>query len=426
MDARVRPDGFQAFGGDVMADIILENLIRDAELVAEVGNELDRIRDVNLFQSIARARSAVDSHSIDPQTVVSLHQALRIALAEILPVTMVDLRQGWRPFREDRTFRWSTLLFAAFSLVLLITTSYMTQVYHKAGVLYETTVALQNDKGSEQAIRLYDMLKKNQGSLIGALKGSNDDTLREAFYKALYDLESLNSKNSSYYQTANESLAELSLGRKIMETVTNPVNVASSFFADNDPVGVEKSYYDLANQGKYGPVGTEHVPIAAAPLDRVTSSANISTLDSDISDHIAEMRNVVAKLGVGIDPLAPVDYSLYLFSFQQGLSLFGLWILPGLYGTLGAVIFLMRRILDPSLPSPTWLRFPFRILLGGFAGIIVVWLIGPDITSTVQPKFASLGLFGVAFIVGYSTDMLFLMLDRIVNYFTQTVGKIGA
>ena len=104
----------------------------------------------------------------------------------------------------------------------------------------------------------------------------------------------------------------------------------------------------------------------------------------------------------------------------------GSWVLPSFYGMLGAVIFHMRRFLDPTLPNPSWLRVIYRTLLGGFAGVIIVWFLTPSSQKLTQPAFATLTSFGLAFLVGFSTDVFFQALDRLVNYLSQAVGNASS
>jgi hypothetical protein len=121
--------------------------------------------------------------------------------------------------------------------------------------------------------------------------------------------------------------------------------------------------------------------------------------------------------------LSPNNYYYYVYQLREGIGFLGSWVLPWLYGMLGAVIFHMRRLLDPSVPNPTWLRFGYRIVLGGFAGIIVVWFLTPGSQKLAQPAFATLTSFGLAFLVGFSTDVFFQALDRLVSYLSQAVGE---
>lgn len=411
-----------------MPDIVLDSLIQDGNLVAEVGIQLGKIKDSSLFRALSDAKSIKPNSSAEQEVVIALHKAIRTALDDISPITLTDLKGGWRPFQESRSKYIGIVFFGVFSLFLLILTSYMTQIYHRASLLYDTTVELQNDKGAEQAVRLFGMLKKNEKDVFDSLNGGSKDFLYEAFNKSLSDLEVMSTKAQSYYPVANESLSELDFGTRLVDTVLAP---ARWLFPNGFSGGVTNSGDEkidsLIKSGRYGPnsgIGLPKNIVTSCSDAHIASKPN--DLNSRLRDHFACIRDFMAQINVGFDPVVPPDYSVYLFRFQQGLSLLGLWILPGLYGSLGAVIYLMRRVLDPSLPSPTWIRFPFRVILGGFAGIIVVWLWGPSTGKSTQPVFASLGSFGLAFVIGYSTDVLFQLLDRVVLYMSQVVGKVGS
>jgi hypothetical protein len=90
---------------------------------------------------------------------------------------------------------------------------------------------------------------------------------------------------------------------------------------------------------------------------------------------------------------------------------------------LGAVIFHMRRLLDPSLPNPSVPRFIYRIVLGGFAGIILVWFWTPSAPAHSAAEFAPLTAFGLAFLFGFSTDVFFQALDRMVSNLSVAIAK---
>ena len=301
-------------------------------------------------------------------------------------------------------------------------TAYFTQVYHKASGLYNTALELQNDKGAQQTVSLFGTLKKNQKDVIESLNGGSKDFLYEAFNKSLMDIEALNARALSYSPMANESIVELNFSRQIAAAIESPFHWLFTQSSDDLAKSGNAAIDALIAKGKYGPsnAGSSNAVLTSDLSKPVLINTN--DLDQELEAHFNNIKKFEARINVGFDPLIPPDYSAYIFQFQQGLSALGLWILPALYGALGAVIFLMRRVLDPTLPSPTWLRFPFRIILGGFAGIILIWLWAPSATATA-PSFASLGSFGIAFIVGYSTDVLFQGLDRLVVYMSQAVGK---
>ena len=139
--------------------------------------------------------------------------------------------------------------------------------------------------------------------------------------------------------------------------------------------------------------------------------------------HIKDVQSFLSAINVGIDPLNPNSYFSHVYRLRDGMNFLAVWVLPLLYGMLGAVIFHMRRLLDPAVPNPSWQRFAYRIVLGGFAGIIFVWFWTPSSPKPSQPAFATLTSFGLAFLVGFSTDIFFQALDRLVNYLSQAFGQ---
>jgi hypothetical protein len=107
------------------------------------------------------------------------------------------------------------------------------------------------------------------------------------------------------------------------------------------------------------------------------------------------------------------------------MRLIGLWILPSLYGAIGAMIFHMRVVLNPLLPTPSVVRIIHRVALGGFAGIIIAWFWVP--VSQKVPEFSSIGfnLFGMAFLIGFSIDVFFAFLDRAVSVVVGAINRFG-
>jgi len=138
---------------------------------------------------------------------------------------------------------------------------------------------------------------------------------------------------------------------------------------------------------------------------------DVSTL---LARYITDLRQFNSTINVNFDPLFPNDYSYNLVQLQNGMRFLGSWLLPGLYGMLGAVVFHMRRLLDPNLPNPKMLRFVYRIVLGGFGGIVLVWFWIPSGAAPSMTEFAPLTSFGLAFLIGFSSDVFFQVLDRLV------------
>ena len=114
-----------------------------------------------------------------------------------------------------------------------------------------------------------------------------------------------------------------------------------------------------------------------------------------------------------------------IYATRNKVNLLVSWMLPGLYGLLGACVFLMRDLLlanktrgDARIVD--LLSLLLRVALGGLAGIIVGWFWVPTspASSSSAIDVSSIS-FGVAFLAGFSIDSLFALLDRLIKNFRQ-------
>ena len=128
------------------ADAVFRGLVEDAELVADAGVRLGRIKDPAFLTALANARRVLDKDTIPPDVVVDLQKSLNAAIKDIAPITLTDLRSGWRPLQPSK-HPVGTLLFGIFCFLLLLATAYTTQVYDRATALYATTLELQQARG---------------------------------------------------------------------------------------------------------------------------------------------------------------------------------------------------------------------------------------------------------------------------------------
>lgn len=121
----------------------------------------------------------------------------------------------------------------------------------------------------------------------------------------------------------------------------------------------------------------------------------------------------------------PVDFGYPMwgtvFEARDKVTLLMAWLLPGVYGLLGACFYLMRRMLqaapDRALESDRAIAavdILLRLAAGGLAGIIVGWFWVPAAAVGPLNGVPSLS-FGVAFLAGFSTDALFSMLDKLLK-----------
>ena len=115
-------------------------------------------------------------------------------------------------------------------------------------------------------------------------------------------------------------------------------------------------------------------------------------------------------------PMLPTIYQT-----RNKVNLLVTWLLPGLYGLLGACVFLMRYMLQRDgatrgggVHALNVLSIVLRIVLGGLAGIIVGWFWAPTTAASASSAISISSVsFGAAFLAGFSIEGLFSLLDRL-------------
>lgn len=115
----------------------------------------------------------------------------------------------------------------------------------------------------------------------------------------------------------------------------------------------------------------------------------------------------------------------WVFRLKNLTNSYSSWILPCLYATLGSVIFFMRLILDPANPNPALHRVVHRLALAALAGIAIGWLWEPALGGATNFNAIGAGLFTLAFVVGFSIDIFFTLLDRLVRVSSGAIERIG-
>jgi hypothetical protein len=96
------------------------------------------------------------------------------------------------------------------------------------------------------------------------------------------------------------------------------------------------------------------------------------------------------------------------------------YFLPMLYGLLGATVYILRTLANQirarCYSNSCDIDFRIRLFLGTMGGLVSAWFLTPDIANGI---FKSLSPFAIAFLTGYSVELLFAAMDRIVSMVTQ-------
>ena len=329
---------------------ILESLIEDADRVADAGVRLGRIRNPEFLRALSTAKRALASNDESEcvTAVADLQSALNVAIRDLSPITMSDLRSGWKPFDGRPEQRLGTFVFGLFCFMLLAATAYSTQIYDRAVALYATTLELQDARGAEQAIGLLGLLRKNQKDVVESLTSGNKDFLYESFNKALFDLHVMNERFVGYAPRAASVLDDLNMVGKISDVMFFPLRSVWG----TDRANPTDSQTIKAWMKNYGANADPGVP-ATMDCSGLWGTNDVKALDvqSLLVMYIRDVRCFTSTINVGFDPLAPNNYYYYVYQLREGIGFLGSWVLPWLYGMLGAVIFHMRRLLIEVYPT---------------------------------------------------------------------------
>jgi len=156
-------------------------------------------------------------------------------------------------------------------------------------------------------------------------------------------------------------------------------------------------------------LGLRTVVKAAAP----NASAEILSYETSWSCFLQRVRIPEQQLSYSAWPV--------IFDTKLKINLLVTWLLPGLYGLLGACVYLLRDMVinrheraaaDRSVLNS--LSLVLRIAVGGLAGIVIGWFWVPGAVGAGPsvPEISAIP-FGMAFLAGFSIETLFSILDRL-------------
>ena len=133
----------------------------------------------------------------------------------------------------------------------------------------------------------------------------------------------------------------------------------------------------------------------------------------------------------------PTRANVDIASAKLFLNALYTYLLPLLYGWLGACFYVLRTIRAEikswTFTSHSSISYLLRMTLGPLAGLAVGMMVSDDSTSLftllegtagkegggVVPNLTVLGPLSIAFLAGYGIELLFASMDRIIGAFTQ-------
>lgn len=110
-----------------------------------------------------------------------------------------------------------------------------------------------------------------------------------------------------------------------------------------------------------------------------------------------------------------------LRSANRATQILGLYILPLLYGWIGALLWVVQKLrADDSDPAKQKLHPFSRVVTGMVAGPMIGMFLSPEIFNSLATLATP---FLIAFIGGYSTDVFFALIDRALHGIRDLLEK---
>jgi len=421
-----------------MEDSGPQELLRDARVLAWYAAHVGKLPPQStIFHLIAKYEN---DPAPPPDLIVAMYAEMANISKAIAPTTLRHLLQrgsiiGWlRNFRNFFRHFLSNLTPFALGLLTLLLTLYLafqSSQLNQADTAIREYQAWQDQQPSE---KLYDAWKMYRYERVLNLKGPPLAQL-DAYHKLEADSHQLVDKGAAIQTMLTDSGNQLYFPRYFE-------NLGSETFRDfitwsnGDKLPDKKIQDELPSATAFASANAAAAKGAPAPVylavappdckdEPLPISTNASATDRMQSDEIDAYMNsfecFLSHLHISGITLTYSPWS-DIYRIKAKINLLVTWLLPGLYGLLGACVFLLRDLLLPRDARQqrdkriiTTLMLLLRVALGGLAGIIIGWFWVPAPTgnaSTVVSPISSIP-FGLAFMAGFSIDTLFTLLDRV-------------
>lgn len=394
----------------------LQSLLADARLLVDYAIRAGRLQSADLLD----AMNVLDGEeSASGESMFKFQTAFNAAVAAIAPMTLVDLRAGRSPFDERNIRgrkRWQVGLSIA-TVGLIASIAY-----------YQLQVQRQGD-----ALRAYR----------GAVEAKGPEKLTAVRQVAQY--RKALDENSCYfneYQKARHELRQLAARAADATYRLNELRDASPWPFGNWVRSITLRFSQ--DSGGVGAVGTAVAASAVLDVAQASQAAELSHALVDICDERTRpqlLGNSYPKwlsqvVSDSIDEFCfanklNVDYLTgnditggarnYLGrgtsdpvpEVEQRIRLQTAWLLPFLYGLLGACVYVMRRLLfDTRTAVVENFVILLRLALGALAGVVIGWFATSSVASGLSATGPESWQYVLAFLAGFSIDNLFNLLDR--------------
>ncbi|MET2830604.1 hypothetical protein [Mesorhizobium shangrilense] len=447
-------------------DAIIQGWLNDARLISIYAAQAGVIKDNELNVSIGAVDQLAEKKLGAPE-VEGLRLQLNKALESVPFSTLVALRNGWRP-GDTKQSQKKLIFLLIFSVTIMVLAGHLSQIYNTGvSLLSEIRVLSVShpDRRFGQLSRQLLAARKeiaNSASKSGSLESQSLGL--QAYFQVFDDLRELDlelSQISDRVEKYSDQASFPIIGSKLLlyyyYSFQRYLNIADSetliWLQKQHPTPLSSQ---TSAKNSTTSIGAVPVSALAQPVVAVLSELGLydqspfcaQKIDAEklIKDQVRFIDNVmhydyfanVAKEyfyaniynncfeSIKYGPSYIPSMDDFSSSVSSLIAPYAMWILPGLYGAIGATIFYLRMILDPLVPDPSKSRIFHRIVLGALSGMVLAWFWVPDTRFGTDLANIGFSLFALCFIFGFSLDVFFAMLDRFVKVSVGAIGQMGA
>jgi hypothetical protein len=387
-----------------------DRLLEDARLVAEQASRTGQLPDALLPKAIAAVEHARETGG--HADYAALLSALNATIRAIAPITLIDLREGRSPFDAGarRSARRLVALLCVVSIALTALIGWYTRVLYQAESALTAIQQLASVRYLDKvrAVRRLaqdeEVFTKHDARYAQYHQQLGDLALARAAHNAAVGLITRASENDSYPFEAFFR----SLPAHAAPPEQRPADQASSAAAPGSGL------HDLTASAPEDSDPCSTLAVATAEAAHRETSRTHAT---DLAPKRDLLEDYCFLVNIGDDNpgilFTPTFGAQYTFEIGTQRMILSGWVLPFLYGLLGASVFLMRSLLNERTANMALFPVLLRLALGGIAGLVIGWFSVPGV-GTSATQISSIP-FGVAFLAGFSIDTLFALLERLTH-----------
>ncbi len=367
-------------------------LVENARLLVSYTAAEGRTSPI-LLERWAKAESEFEAGDLSPAELDSLREVIQREVKAISPATLADIRAGSDPLKRLRAMCTFYVLCVLVLLGCLLYSSKYVRIRENITHLQQ----LQDANIEDAALKFYSDYYKS--TLVKSLTESPPGLEKDRYLSRLEQLEDYDRELSTFLREAQVLESEDYLYRSSIANINSTMD--------------SKNNAKISHQ-----IILEPISSAVSLTPSLTKEAN--PLDFFLDNHL---QNVAYTTSLGsVNSPAPSLLSVITHE-HSSLEFVGSLYLPGFLSALGALVYLIRPMTDLTLgaagarlaPALDAVRLLLRVMMGAVAGVSGS-IFGLTMNHPPAGQYSSsVWPFAVAFVLGFSIDLFFRILDLLVQ-----------